>query len=188
MKRTENRRVGLVPLGKVPEIVLKVIAANISGYFNFDSRILPSMEPPEHAFDEHRFQYDAGIILKALESIRFGDLEKVVAVLSADIFVPIFEYTFGEARQAGKFALVSLFRLDGNPSGATVPDALVYERAAKVALHELGHLFDLTHCPEPKCLMHFSGGLEDLDDTPLYLCRHCGVYLNYNIQPPRRTP
>jgi predicted Zn-dependent protease len=27
------------------------------------------------------------------------------------------------------------------------------------------------------CLMHFSGGLEDLDQTPLYLCRYCSLYL-----------
>jgi archaemetzincin len=44
-------------------------------------------------------------------------------------------------------------------------------------MHELGHLFDLHHCMDRKCLMHFSGGLEDLDEAPLYFCRYCSVFL-----------
>jgi archaemetzincin len=40
----------------------------------------------------------------------------------------------------------------------------------------LGHLFNLFHCEDNKCLMHFSGDLEDLDRTPLYFCRYCSAY------------
>ncbi|MBW2252743.1 MAG: archemetzincin, partial [Deltaproteobacteria bacterium] len=54
---------------------------------------------------------------------------------------------------------------------------LLYERAVKVALHELGHLFDLLHCEHKRCLMHFSGSIEELDEQPLYLCNYCSIYL-----------
>ena len=179
--RSQKKPVGVVPLGEVPEIALKVIAAHISGYYKLSVQILPPLGHPDYAFHERRFQYDAGIILKAFESIQFEDYEKVIGVLNLDLFVPIFTYVFGEAKQGGKFALVSLFRLDKNPDGHPSPSSLIFERAAKVALHELGHLFNLFHCREKKCLMHFSGGIQDLDETPMYLCRYCSTYLKNRL-------
>ncbi|MGD2149407.1 MAG: archaemetzincin family Zn-dependent metalloprotease [Desulfobacterales bacterium] len=174
---SNKRLVGVVPLGEVPEIALKVIAAHISGYLNLSVQILPPLEHPEYALDEKRFQYNAGIILKAFESERFTDYDKVIGVLKLDLFIPIFTHVFGEAKQGGKFALVSMFRLGKNPDGSPSPASLIYERTAKVALHELGHLFNLLHCQEKKCLMHFSGGIQDLDETPIYLCRYCSTFL-----------
>jgi len=177
----EKRLIGVVPFGEVPEIALKVIAAHISGYFNLSPQVLPPLVSPEHAFDQGRMQYDAGVILKAFESMPFADYEKVVGVLNADIFVPIFAHVFGEARQGGKFALVSLYRLGENPESLFSPSPLMYERAAKVALHELGHLFNLHHCERQRCLMHFSGGLDHLDKIPLNLCRYCSTDFKYDL-------
>ncbi|HUV76495.1 MAG TPA: archaemetzincin family Zn-dependent metalloprotease [Desulfobacterales bacterium] len=174
---TDKRRIGIVPFGEVPEIALKVIAAHISACLHLPSQILPSLENPEYALDRGRYQYDAGIILETLESMSFKDCEKVVGVLNLDLFIPIFTHTFGEAKIGGQFALVSLFRLAKNPDGSSPPSSLVYERAVKVALHELGHLFELLHCEDKRCLMHFSGSIEELDETPLYLCRYCSIYL-----------
>ena len=179
---SHTRLVGVVPFGQVPEIALKIIGAHISGYFNLSSQILPSLEHPEYALDERRLQYDAGIILKTFESMRFKDYEKVIGVLNLDLFVPIFTHVFGEAKQGGKFALVSLFRLGKNPDGSIPPSSLIFERAAKVALHELGHLFNLLHCEDKRCLMHFSGGVKELDERPLYLCRYCSIYLQGQLQ------
>ena len=42
--------------------------------------------------------------------------------------------------------------------------ASLYDRAAKVALHELGHLFNLQHCDDSRCLMHFNVDIADLQD------------------------
>ncbi len=179
---TSNQKcIGVVPFEEVPEIALKVIAAHISGYFNLPAQILPSLKLPEHAFDQRRLQYNAGIMLRFLESMEFNPCNKVIGVLCSDLYIPIFEYVFGEARQGEQCAVISLFRLNKNPDGSYPTGSLIHERAAKVALHELGHLYDLFHCEDKKCLMHFSGGLEDLDATPLYLCRYCSAYLKYNI-------
>jgi len=163
-------------VGEIPDIVPKIIGANISAYMNLDTEILPPLGNPVYAYDKRRLQYNAGIILKQSDSADFyNGCEKVIAVLDVDIFVPIFTHVFGEARQGGKCALVSLFRL--KEDSPPLP-SLIYERAAKVALHELGHLFNLLHCEDSKCLMHFSGGLEHLDSTPLYFCRYCLKYFN----------
>jgi archaemetzincin len=178
---SQQKCIGVLPLGKVPEIALKVIAAHISGYFELPSQILSPLKLPEYAYDHRRLQYDAGKILKAFESLEFNSCDKVIGVLGLDLHIPIFEYVFGEARQGERYAVMSLFRLDKNPDGSPPPVPLVHERAAKVALHELGHLYELFHCEDKKCLMHFSGGVEDLDATPVFLCRYCSAYLKYNM-------
>ncbi|MBW1700983.1 MAG: archaemetzincin family Zn-dependent metalloprotease [Deltaproteobacteria bacterium] len=176
MSPTEPR-IGVLPLGKVPEIVSKSIAAHILGYLDLDADILPALDDPSYAFDKRRLQYDAGAILKSLESEPFQDYIKVIGLLDVDIFVPIFTHVFGEAKQGGKCALVSLYRLRKNLDGTIASIPILLERTAKVALHESGHLLNLLHCMDERCVMHFSGTLEDLDNTPLYLCRYCSTYL-----------
>ncbi len=176
----------MVPLGEVPGIVPKSIAAHILGYLNVNAEVLSPLRHPDYAYDPRRLQYNAGAVLKALESHSFGRYEKVIGVLDVDLFVPIFTYVFGEAKQGGKYALVSLNRLrKGHGEGAFVPEPIYLERAAKVALHELGHLYDLHHCSDSRCLMHFSGGLEYLDRIPLYFCRYCSVFMRDALSRPR---
>jgi len=175
--RVTERLIGVVPVGEVTGIAPEVIGAYILGNLNFHADILPPLEHPTYAYDEGRLQYNAGTIIKTFESMPFHGYEKVIAVLEVDLFVPIFAHVFGEARQGGRYALVSLFRLRKNSDGTTPAVSLIYERAAKVALHELGHLYNLRHCMDRRCLMHFSGRLNDLDETPPYLCQYCNIYL-----------
>jgi archaemetzincin len=172
-----NESVGIVPLGEVCELTVKSIAAHILGYLHLDALILPPMEHPTHAYDERRHQYDAGAIITAMESLSFPQCDKVIGVVDLDLFIPIFVHVFGEARQGGRAALVSIWRLKPPSPASQEALSLQMERTAKVALHELGHLYDLHHCMDALCLMHFSGGLEDLDQTPMYLCRYCSLYL-----------
>ena len=140
------------------------------------------MKNPQHAFDERRYQYDAGIIMEQLESMDFETYEKVIAILNIDLFIPIFTHVFGEARQGGKIALISLFRLGKNPDGSIPSFDLIYERAAKVVLHELGHLYNLLHCENKNCLMHFSGSVKELDEKPYHLCEYCSIYLQDRLR------
>ena len=173
---SNKRIIGVVPVGEVPELAPKVIAAHITGYLKLSAEVLTPLDHPAYAFDEMRLQYNAGSILNFFDSSPFDEYDKVIGVLNVDLFVPIFTHVFGEATQNGKYALVSLFRLTEGKEGYKLPSSLLFERAAKVALHELGHLFNLFHCQDNKCLMHFSGDLEDLDHIPLYFCRYCSAY------------
>ncbi|MBW2066597.1 MAG: zinc metallopeptidase [Deltaproteobacteria bacterium] len=169
--------IGLLPIGEIPEIILKSISAHILGYYNLESFILGPIDYPEYAFDDRRLKYDAGVIIERLESEAFQAYTKLIGVIDADIYVPVFTHVFGEARQNGKCALVSTYRLTKNPDGFSRPLPLLLERIAKVALHELGHLFNLVHCMEAQCLMHFAGTLETLDGLPLYFCRYCSTHI-----------
>ena len=133
----------------------------------------PTEIPPAAAFDNVRRQFNAAILIQALESMEDDSYDKILGVMGADLFLPIFTHVFGDARIGGFAGVVSLFRLQEQTGHPYSHDPVILERAAKVALHELGHLFNLVHCPEPECLMHFAGDLGDLDRSPLYFCRSC---------------
>jgi archaemetzincin len=183
---TDRRRcIGILPFGDIPEITAKSIAGHILGHLRLPVDILPPSAPPSFALDERRLQYDAGSILKTIECARHDAYDKLIGVVDVDLFVPILTYVFGEARQGGRCGVVSIYRLKKNPDGAPAKASVELERTAKVALHELGHLLDLHHCMEENCLMHFSGGIEDLDRAPLYYCRYCTVFLGDALRPGR---
>lgn len=173
---SKKRTIGVVPVGDVPQLAPKVIAAHIIGYLNLPADVLTPVELPAAALDELQLQFNAAKLLSFFESSHYENYDKVIGVFNVDIFIPTFAYVFGEAKQGGKHALVSLFRLTNGKECCNPPSAILCERAAKVAMHELGHLYNLAHCEEKNCLMHYSGGLTDLDNTPLYFCRYCNTY------------
>ena len=173
--------IGIVPIGKVDEFTLKVIAAHITGYLHLEAELYSSLENPVSAYDSLRMQYDAGKIITHLESKIYKSCAKIIGIFNDDIFVPIFTHVFGEARQGGGHALVSLYRLDSSLRGKEIPHTFLAERASKVALHELGHLFNLSHCQDELCIMHFSSDLTCLDKIPFYFCRCCSYTFKKNM-------
>ena len=181
---SQKRIIGVVPVGDVPELAPKVIAAHIMGYLKLPADVLTPVELPSGAFDQLHQQYDAAKILRYFESVHDDNYDKVISVFNVDLFIPTFAYVFGEALQGGKHALVSLFRLSRGKQDCDPPSAILCERAAKVAMHELGHLYNLAHCEEENCLMHYAGGLKDLDNIPLYFCRYCSTYFRDALRRP----
>jgi archaemetzincin len=174
-------RIGVLPMGTVPKMVPKVIAAHVTAFFGLPAEVLISRPAPSFAFDPGRLQYDVGPILKAMEAQPFAGYAKIIAVVDVDLFVPVFTYVLGEARIGGRCALVSLFRLAENTHPGQEGQSRFFERCAKVALHELGHLFNLTHCSNSPCVMSLSGSPEDLDSVGWRLCRYCSLFLQESV-------
>ena len=87
----------------------------------------------------------------------------------------------GEANEGGRYALASLYRLAETTDRLPASMDQIIERLIKVAIHELGHLFNMAHCLNKHCLMHYSGNLADLDATSLTFCGYCSEFLTYAI-------
>ncbi len=176
--KSNRKPIGVVAIGSVPELVPNIIAGHIAGFLDLPVEICPPLEHPAYAYNAQRLQYDAGRIIESLESGPWRQYDKVLGVLDLDLFIPLFTHCLGQARQGGRVALVSVFRLqDRRQQSAASLSPLGFTRAAKIALHELGHLFTLFHCSDHRCLMHFSADLEELDSTPPYYCRYCHRFL-----------
>jgi archaemetzincin len=120
-----------------------------------------------------RDQLDADRLVAALEA-RAGALGGwLLGVTALDAAVPVFSFVFGRARLGGRAALVSLARLEPAFYGLAPDAALTLRRAADEALHELGHLASLSHCPDAGCLMRFAGTVEKADVRGSRFCEAC---------------
>jgi archaemetzincin len=171
-------------MGRVPAVAPRVVAAHIHAFFGLPAEVLPSLPAPVYALDPGRMQFDAGKIIQQLEREAFADCRKWIGVMEGDLFVPIFTHVLGEARQGGRCALVSMSRLAEKGDVGDAGQSRILERCAKVAIHELGHLFGIVHCHDPLCVMHISGDIHDLDQRRLTLCRYCRRLLDQRLCEP----
>ena len=101
------------------------------------------------------------------------DRERVVGITDVDLYVPRLNFVFGEADIVSGTAIVSLCRLRQEYYGLAPDEALFLERATKEIVHEMGHTFGLGHCPNNKCVMHFSNSLADTDLKEAHFCNKC---------------
>jgi archaemetzincin len=47
----------------------------------------------------------------------------------------------------------------------------------KEAIHELGHTFNLRHCQDVACVMHYCRSMKEVDRKSNQFCRYCAVLL-----------
>ena len=90
-----------------------------------------------------------------------------------DIYASGLNFVFGEADPSSGVAVVSLWRLRQERHGLPEDKNLFRQRALKEAVHELGHIFGLSHCPDLRCVMHFSNSLADTDRKEPNFCSKC---------------
>ena len=136
---------------------------------SFESLVLPV---PERAFNPLRGQYHAGVIVQELlNKVREGEF--MIALVSGDLYVDGFNFVFGLADPSYRVAVVSDARLRQEFYGLPPDRELHLSRFKKEVLHELGHLLGLPHCPDARCVMHFSNTLEDTDRKEAEFCDSC---------------
>jgi len=166
--------VELVPVGTVPDEVLDHLLQAIEARFPRSVARLAShsLMPPEDAYDPARRQYRAEPILARLDELPTR-AERVLGVADLDLYEPGLNFIFGQAHVGGRVAVVALARLRPEFWGRPPDQRRFLERAAKEAIHELGHAYGLSHCPNSICVMHFSNTLEETDRKS---DRFCGVH------------
>ncbi len=179
---------GLVEMGRIGEFAVRVIAAHVQTLIGIPVDILDPVEIPEGAFQHHRQQYDAGLVIKHLNELMDLNRSRILGIVTADLCNPILTYVYGEAEIGGRVAVVSTYRLSQNEDGSPTAKDRYYERLAKVALHEVAHTFSLYHCDDPKCLMHFSPKVAHLDHIVLAFCDRCEFTLRQNVLQLYRRP
>ena len=177
---TTTKKILISPIGDIPPWVTEKIADKVSRFFGFQTQINPIIEDIDFAFDKDRNQYSSSKILDKLDENASADCLKIVAITEKDLFIPILTYVYGEARLNGRPCIVSFHRLVAGLELEVVSKG--YKRIVKEAIHELGHTFNLRHCRDPVCLMHYCRNLEDVDKKSNQYCRYCNILLSDNIK------
>ena len=97
----------------------------------------------------------------------------MLGIADEDLYVNGLNFVFGEAELGGCYAIISLARLHQSFYGLPENESILTERIVKEAIHEIGHVYGLGHCPDPDCVMHFSNCLEDTDIKGVDYCQSC---------------
>ncbi len=127
----------------------------------------------QFAYDERRDQYHSSKILLALQQIPHDGHDKVIAITSHDLFIPILTFVFGEAQLDGPAAVVSSHRLRPEYYGLPPDPALLQQRLIKETIHELGHTFGLHHCHNIGCVLNASTYVEEIELKSQHFCWEC---------------
>ncbi|MDJ0783721.1 MAG: archaemetzincin family Zn-dependent metalloprotease [Desulfosarcinaceae bacterium] len=178
--RSVGQRVQIAPIGGFAPDLLGAVADMVARIFGLDVRTAPLIDEIGFAYDTERKQYHSTAILDHLSAAAPADCFKVLAVTREDLFIPILTHVYGEAQLGGSCCVVSTQRLGEGLSKVTDRSAYL-ERVAKEAAHELGHTFDLRHCRDASCLMHYCRNVSDVDRKRADLCRYCQVMMGDHL-------
>jgi archaemetzincin len=166
-------KITLKPIGNIDKDILEELKKRLEQTFGCPVGILYEDFNLEKAYDAKRHQYLGTGLLSGLKKAGLAKGEKVLGIVDIDLYAPGLYFIFGQADITAGTAVISLCRLRQEYYGLPPDESLFLERAAKEAVHELGHSFGLDHCSNARCVMHFSNSLADTDLKQAAFCSLC---------------
>lgn len=167
----------IMPIGGVDLNTLDFIGRAVRESYQCVTEQAEAISVPRSTFNVRRHQYNSTRLLKILETLKPEIYDALLGVIDQDLYVPELNFVFGEADMIARVAVIGLPRLRQEFYGFDPDPELFLERAAKEAIHEIGHVKGLGHCRDPHCVMHFSNRLEETDIKQARFCADCGSKL-----------
>lgn len=164
-------KITLKPLGNIADEIMEKLEDSVGDIFHCPVEIKAGFSDFGQSYNPERKQYLSSKLLASLGKSERE--ERVVGIANVDLYVLRLNFVFGEADIVSGTAIISLCRLRPEYYGLAPDETLFLERATKEIVHEVGHTFGLGHCPNNKCVMHFSNSLADTDLKEALFCNKC---------------
>ncbi len=181
----------LVPLATDDEEnkkdIFDPLTKQLTQIFDASITIIAEPQPPldssKTIFKEQRNQLNSDKLLRWLAmNIRNNNNAKshdstkrtiILGICNSDAYSSDLNFVFGQASLTEGVAAIYLARLRQEFYGLSANQSVFIERVLKEATHEVGHVFGLSHCPKPSCVMHFSNSLVETDHKGKDFCNTC---------------
>lgn len=174
--------IALVPVGDIEQSLFLFLKESLETTFKRDVVIESALRVPYSAYNPARDQYYAPPVIRLISDC-MTEYDKVLGIIGYDLWSLGLNFIFGEVeRIGGRTGIISVARLRQEFYNLPPETSLLYERSLKEAVHELGHLYGLMHCDNPRCVMHFSNSLPDTDYKTSRFCDICMDKLQSHIQ------
>lgn len=180
MTKPSQHIIIISPIEEIDPELTKRIGNEVDRLFGFPTQTKTILRDVEFALNPDRDQHHSTAILEKLSGLAPDGAARVLAITRVDLFIPILTHVYGEAQLGGKACIVSTHRLNENLSMGD-RDAF-YHRIVKEAVHELGHTFNLRHCQDSSCLMHYCRSIRDVDRKSEQFCRYCRILLSDELK------
>ncbi|HKQ91301.1 MAG TPA: archaemetzincin family Zn-dependent metalloprotease [Blastocatellia bacterium] len=158
------------PFERIADHLLKAVRAAIEERFGLQTAIGKELATPSQAYSRERGQYLSSPFLDLLAGRARGGNQILLGVTDVDLYAPELNFVFGEASSADRVAVISIARLYSITSPEKDREKTVERRAGAEAIHELGHVFNLSHCSRRDCVMWFSNTLAETDRKGTQFC------------------
>lgn len=166
-------KVVIVPIGEIDPQSIAWLIEKLHLYLSQQIELHEPIEMPLEAYDPSRKQYYATAILKELLKFSPTSESKMLGITREDLYAQGLYFVFGEAFVDGRAAVISMKRLYPEFYRQPADPPKFGLRMAKEAIHEIGHTLGLNHCPDIRCIMHYSNSIEDTDRKGPGFCPDC---------------
>lgn len=191
---TTRKIIYLLPVGEFPDTAppLASLSKIVHAFFTLEVRVLPAVEVADlrvktriHDRTRKR-QLLAPDVLARLVPRLPEDAFGLVAVTMEDLYPePSWNYVFGMASLRDRVGVQSFARQDpaffGNQREPGW-EKLALRRASWTLVHEISHMFGLTHCVHWTCVVAGSNHQDEADRQPLHPCPVCLRKLHSSIE------
>jgi archaemetzincin len=165
-----SNRILLANMGYKDRDILREIAWHVNRRFGVEVITSDLFFPECSSHGPERETYAASLLLSYLRKFS-GDDVRVLGITDVDLSFPGLNYIFGLSDPPSGVSVVSGFRFRSR-DGSTASER-VRNRMVKTSIHELGHLFGLSHCKQRTCVMSFSFTVGDTDYKSAKFCERC---------------
>lgn len=181
----QRRIIYIVPLGEFPATApsLPALTKIVHAWFALEVKVLPAVPikdvPAKTRINPStkKRQLLAPDVLRWLTKRLPDDAFALQAVTMEDLYPePSWNFVFGMASLSERVGVQSFARQDpaffGEPREAGWQN-LALRRATWTMVHEISHMFGLTHCVYWKCVVAGSNHQAEADSRPLHPCPVC---------------
>ncbi len=166
-------RVRIVPINAMDGGFLDRLALCLEERFLASARVERTLVVPRSALNATRRQLFLSTIVSKVRRAHPEEAGVLLAITDFDVYKTSHRFIFGDADEAQGVAVVSLHRLRAEFYGEEPDENMLFQRALKECVHELGHAFGLKHCFNARCAMYYSNSIFETDNKMPYFCETC---------------
>ncbi len=165
--------IGIVPINAMDATFLERLALCLEERFLFSCEVERTLRIPRTTQNSVRKQMFLNTLVTKVASTPATDGGLRLAVTDFDLYKTSHQFIFGDASEEQRVAVVSLHRLRCDFYGERADPNLLFQRALKESVHDLGHALGLKHCFNARCAMYFSNSIYDTDNKLSHFCDTC---------------